>query len=69
MKYPHLAVGVTIRFRVRGTEETRNVKVPRVTEYPTFEALLDGEGPANVNPVTVEHGPGAFEPPHRLPSA
>lgn len=53
VKYPHLAgmaAGDTIRFRIKGTEETCDVRVLRVTEYPDFEALLDGEGPANVNP-------------------
>ncbi|MFY4723775.1 ASCH domain-containing protein [Streptomyces sp. LaBMicrA B280] len=53
VKYPHLAdlaAGDTIRFRVKGTDETCDVRVGRVTEYPDFEALLDGEGPAKVNP-------------------
>ncbi|MGW7303687.1 ASCH domain-containing protein [Streptomyces sp. NPDC054829] len=53
VKYPHLAdlaAGDTIRFRVKGTDETCEVKVVRVTEYAGFEALLDGEGPVNVNP-------------------
>jgi ASC-1-like (ASCH) protein len=27
------------------------VRVRQVTPYPDFEALLDGEGPANVNPI------------------
>ncbi|MFE3774851.1 ASCH domain-containing protein [Streptomyces sp. NPDC059122] len=52
VKYPHLedlAVGDTIRFRIKGTEETCDVRVLRVTEYESFEALLDGEGPAKVN--------------------
>ncbi len=40
----------TIRFRVKGATESCDVRVLRVTEYPGFEALLDGEGPANVNP-------------------
>ncbi|WP_369228863.1 ASCH domain-containing protein [Streptomyces sp. R21] len=56
VKYPHLAdltVGDTIRFRVKGTDETCEVKVNRVTEYPDFEALLDGEGPTNVNPTAT----------------
>lgn len=56
VKYPHLAdlaSGDTIRFRIKGTEETCCVKVLRVTEYPNFEALLDGEGPANVNPTAT----------------
>jgi ASC-1-like (ASCH) protein len=54
VKYPHLAdmaAGDTIRFRIKGTEETCDVRVLRVTEYPDFEALLDGEGPATVNPT------------------
>nr|WSY51869.1 ASCH domain-containing protein [Streptomyces sp. NBC_00886] len=53
VKYPHLADlvgGDVIRFRIKGTDETCEVKVQRVTEYKSFEALLDGEGPANVNP-------------------
>ncbi|WP_333743651.1 ASCH domain-containing protein [Streptomyces ardesiacus] len=56
VKYPHLAdlaVGDTIRFRIKGTDETCEVNVKRVTEYPDFEALLDGEGPANVNPTAT----------------
>ncbi|TMU92438.1 ASCH domain-containing protein [Streptomyces sp. DASNCL29] len=56
VKYPHLAdlaPGDTIRFRIKGTDETCEVKVKRVTEYPGFEALLDGEGPANVNPTST----------------
>ncbi|MGV9855636.1 ASCH domain-containing protein [Streptomyces sp. NPDC003442] len=56
VKYPHLAdlaPGDTIRFRIKGTDETCEVKVKRVTEYPTFDALLDGEGPANVNPTAT----------------
>ncbi|MER8037544.1 ASCH domain-containing protein [Streptomyces hydrogenans] len=54
VKYPHLAdlaAGDTIRFRIKGTDETCDVQVLRVTEYPDFEALLDGEGAANVNPT------------------
>ncbi|GGN41563.1 ASCH domain-containing protein [Streptomyces fuscichromogenes] len=54
VKYPHLAdltAGDVIRFRIKGTDETCEVKVKRVTEYPNFESLLDGEGPANVNPA------------------
>ena len=56
VKYPHLAdltVGDTIRFRIKGTDETCEVEVNRVTEYPDFEALLDGEGPTNVNPTAT----------------
>jgi ASC-1-like (ASCH) protein len=45
------AVGDTIRFRIKGTDETRDVNVLRVTDYPDFRALLDGEGPSNVNPT------------------
>jgi ASC-1-like (ASCH) protein len=54
VRYPHLAdmaAGDTIRFRIKGTDETCDVRVLRVTVYPDFEALLDGEGPANVNPA------------------
>lgn len=54
VRYPHLAdmaAGDTIRFRIKGTDEACDVRVLRVTAYPDFEALLDGEGPANVNPV------------------
>jgi ASC-1-like (ASCH) protein len=54
VRYPHLAdmaAGDTIRFRIKGTDETCDVLVKRVTAYPGFEALLDGEGPANVNPA------------------
>jgi len=53
VKYPHLAdlaAGDFIRFRIKGTDETCDVEVKRVTEYPGFEALLDGEGPSNINP-------------------
>jgi ASC-1-like (ASCH) protein len=52
--YPHLAhmaAGDIIRFRIKGTDETCGVRVRQVTPYPDFEALLDGEGPANVNPI------------------
>lgn len=55
VKYPHLAdlaVGDVIQFRIKGTEETVAVQVTRVNEYPTFEALLDGEGPGTVNPTS-----------------
>ncbi|MEZ3180754.1 ASCH domain-containing protein [Streptomyces pimonensis] len=54
VRYPHLAgmaAGDTIRFRIKGTDETCDVRVLRVTAYDDFEALLDGEGPANVNPT------------------
>lgn len=56
VKYPHLAdlaTGDTIRFRIKGTDETCDVKVVRVTEYADFEALLDGEGPSHVNPTAT----------------
>ncbi|KUM71575.1 ASCH domain-containing protein [Streptomyces sp. NPDC047880] len=56
VKYPHLAdlaAGDVIRFRIKGTDETCDVRVRQVTEYPDFEALLDGEGPANVNPTAT----------------
>ena len=54
VRYPHLAdmaAGDTIRFRIKGTDETCDVLVKRVTQYHDFEALLDGEGPAHVNPA------------------
>lgn len=53
VKYPYLedlAAGDIIRFRIKGTEEACAVHVLRVTEYRTFEDLLDGEGPANISP-------------------
>ncbi|MGN5392431.1 ASCH domain-containing protein [Streptomyces sp. JL7001] len=53
VKYPHLdnlAAGDRIEFRIKDTEERCEVEVLRVTEYPSFEALLDGEGAGNVNP-------------------
>ncbi|MFE4333970.1 ASCH domain-containing protein [Streptomyces sp. NPDC056831] len=56
VKYPHLAdlaAGDVIRFRIKGTDETCDVRVRQVTEYADFEALLDGEGPANVNPTST----------------
>ncbi|MEV7159253.1 ASCH domain-containing protein [Streptomyces misionensis] len=56
VRYPHLAdlaAGDVIRFRVKGTEETCEVTVERVTEYPDFASLLDGEGPAGVNPAAT----------------
>ncbi|WP_369186202.1 ASCH domain-containing protein [Streptomyces sp. R08] len=56
VKYAHLAdllAGDTIRFRIKGTDETCEVKVVRVTEYADFEALLDGEGAGNVNPTAT----------------
>ena len=56
VKYPHLADlagGDTIRFRNKGTDETCDVHVLGVTEYPGFEALLDGEGPAYVDPTST----------------
>lgn len=54
VRYPHLAgmaAGDTIRFRIKGTDEACDVLVKRVTVYDDFEALLDGEGPAAVNPT------------------
>lgn len=56
VKYPHLAdlaAGDVIRFRVKGAAQTCEVKVRRVTAYPDFEALLDSEGPANINPTAT----------------
>ncbi|MES5819751.1 ASCH domain-containing protein [Streptomyces sp. RG80] len=55
-KYPHLAdlgPGDTIRFRIKGTDETCDVTVLRVTEYTDFETLLDSEGAANINPTAA----------------
>lgn len=54
VKYPHLAdltAGDVIRFRIKGTDETCDVRVRRVAEYEDFESLLDGEGLANINPT------------------
>ncbi|MFF9273830.1 ASCH domain-containing protein [Streptomyces griseosporeus] len=54
VRHPHLAdmaAGDTIRFRIKGTDETCDVLVKRVTAYADFEALLDGEGPGRVNPT------------------
>ncbi|MEV6173136.1 ASCH domain-containing protein [Streptomyces sp. NPDC051954] len=56
VKYPHLAdlaAGDIIRFRIKGTDESCEVKVQRVAAYPNFEALLDSEGPARVNPTAT----------------
>ena len=56
VQYPHLedlAEGHMIRFRIKGTDETCDVLVRRVTKYDDFEALLDGEGPSNINPTTT----------------
>ncbi|MEU0740213.1 ASCH domain-containing protein [Streptomyces sp. NPDC006134] len=56
VRYPHLAemaAGDRIRFRIKGTTETCDVLVKRVTPYADFEALLDSEGPANVNPSST----------------
>lgn len=55
VKYPHLAdlaAGDRIQFRIKDTDEVCDVEVVRVTEYAGFEALLDGEGPAQVNPTS-----------------
>ncbi|MEU9399177.1 ASCH domain-containing protein [Streptomyces sp. NPDC048242] len=56
VKYPHLAdlaPGDVIRFHVKGGDDTCEVEVGRVTEYPSFEALLDGEGPGGINPTVT----------------
>ncbi|MFJ9564490.1 ASCH domain-containing protein [Streptomyces fuscichromogenes] len=56
VRYPHLAdlaAGDVIRFRIKGTDETCEVKAQRVTEYADFEALLDGEGPSHINPTAT----------------
>ncbi|MGW3328243.1 ASCH domain-containing protein [Streptomyces virginiae] len=53
VKCPHLenlAAGDRIEFRIRDTDERCEVEVLRVAAYPTFEALLDREGPEKVNP-------------------
>lgn len=47
----HLAAGDTIRFHIKDTDETCDVTVVRVTAYPDFESLLDGEGAENVDPT------------------
>ncbi|MGW6841297.1 ASCH domain-containing protein [Streptomyces sp. NPDC054958] len=52
VNHPHLenlAAGDRIEFRINDSDERCEVEVLPVTEYPTFEALLDGEGPENVN--------------------
>ncbi|WP_327383646.1 MULTISPECIES: ASCH domain-containing protein [unclassified Streptomyces] len=54
VKYPYLAdlaAGDRIDFRIKGTDEVCHVEVLRVTEYDGFEALLDGEGAEQVNPI------------------
>ncbi|WP_411123895.1 ASCH domain-containing protein [Streptomyces sp. x-19] len=54
VRYPHLedlAAGHLIRFWIKGTGETCEARVTRVARYDDFEALLDGEGPANINPM------------------
>ncbi|MFD9270785.1 ASCH domain-containing protein [Streptomyces goshikiensis] len=53
VRYPHLAdtkAGDTIRFRVKDSGDTCEVRIIRVATYESFEALLDGEGPEKVNP-------------------
>lgn len=55
VKYPHLAVlvaGDSIVFGIKDTDETCEVSVLRVAEYPSFEDMIDTEGPANVNPAS-----------------
>ncbi|MCX5162910.1 ASCH domain-containing protein [Streptomyces sp. NBC_00264] len=42
---------IEVRVKYPHTDETCDVEVLRVTEYPDFEALLDDEGPSNVNPA------------------
>ncbi len=54
VRYPRLddlAAGDVIRFRIKGTDETCDVRVTCVAAYEDFEALLDGEGAENVNPT------------------
>lgn len=51
VQYPNLRnlkAGDHIRF-VCGRDDALT-RVKRVTKYPSFEAMIDGEGPANVNP-------------------
>ncbi|WP_432043303.1 ASCH domain-containing protein [Streptomyces cadmiisoli] len=55
VKYPHLEAlvpGDVIRFRVQGTDGWCDVQFKRVTEYGTFEELLDAEGVGNINPAS-----------------
>ncbi|MET8247790.1 ASCH domain-containing protein [Streptomyces sp. NPDC005202] len=61
VKYLHLAdlaAGDTIRFHIKGAHETCEVVVKRVTEYDSFDALLDGAGPASrgVRPARWRRG-------------
>ncbi|MFE5559845.1 ASCH domain-containing protein [Streptomyces sp. NPDC056544] len=54
VKHPHLenmSAGARIVFAVKESVDRCTVDVVRVTEYTPFEALLDGEGAANVNPT------------------
>lgn len=56
VKYPHLAdlaAGDTIRFRIKGTDETCTAQVLRASEYTNLQTLLDSEGPTSVNPTTT----------------
>ncbi|MFE2305025.1 ASCH domain-containing protein [Streptomyces sp. NPDC059411] len=56
VKYPHLenlAASDHIRFSIKGTDEACLVRVLAVTEYPSFEALMDGEGAGSVNPTST----------------
>ncbi|MEV8391886.1 MULTISPECIES: ASCH domain-containing protein [unclassified Streptomyces] len=56
VRYPRLkelAAGHVIRFRIKGTDESCDVLVKRVTFYDDFDALLDGEGPSTVNPTST----------------
>ncbi|WP_030722463.1 ASCH domain-containing protein [Streptomyces sp. NRRL F-2580] len=56
VKYPrleNLAAGDHIQFSVKGTDESCLVRILAVTEYPSFEALLDGEGAGRVNPTSI----------------
>lgn len=49
-KFDGLTAGDLIRFAVKGTDRSCLTRVTRVAEYATFEDLLDGEGPSQVNP-------------------
>ncbi|UUU38447.1 ASCH domain-containing protein [Streptomyces sp. NBC_00162] len=56
VKYPKLEgleAGDLIRFRVKDTDQACLVRVLRVAEYASFADLLDGEGPARVNPAST----------------
>jgi ASC-1-like (ASCH) protein len=49
-KFNGLTTGDLIRFSVKNTDRSCLTRVTRVTEYASFEDLLDAEGPSQVNP-------------------